>query len=46
MVRDQIVFGTINPELQKKMLKLKDLTLRKSEEICKAEEICAEQNIA
>ncbi|XP_070390759.1 uncharacterized protein [Dermacentor albipictus] len=46
MVRDQIVFGTVNPELRKKLLKVKDLTLRKAEEICKAEEVCAEQNNA
>lgn len=46
MVRDQIVFGTVNPKLREKMLKVKDLTLQKAEDICKADEVCAEQNNA
>lgn len=46
MVRDQIVFGTVNPKLREKMLKVKDLTLQKAEDLCKADEVCAEQNNA
>lgn len=44
MIRDQIVFGTNNSKLREKMLKEKDLTLLKAEQICKAAEVSAQQN--
>ncbi|XP_077535341.1 uncharacterized protein LOC144147144 isoform X2 [Haemaphysalis longicornis] len=44
MIRDQVVFGTNNVKLREKMLKVKDLTLLKAEQICKASEASAQQN--
>ncbi|XP_040355270.2 uncharacterized protein LOC121045893, partial [Ixodes scapularis] len=44
MIRDQVVFGTNNSKLWEKMLKEKDITLLKAEQIYKAAEVSAQQN--
>ncbi|XP_077511488.1 uncharacterized protein LOC144121920 [Amblyomma americanum] len=44
MIRDQIVFGTNNPKLRKKLFKVENLTLLKAEQSCKAAEVSAHQN--
>ncbi|XP_065289918.1 uncharacterized protein [Dermacentor albipictus] len=46
MIRDQVVFGVHNPKLREKLLKVKDLTLAKTEQICKAAELSSQQNEA
>nr|XP_037269644.1 uncharacterized protein K02A2.6-like [Rhipicephalus microplus] len=46
MIRDQIVFGSWNTKLREKMLREKDLTLQKAEQICKAAELANKQNEA
>ncbi|KAK8756670.1 hypothetical protein V5799_000628 [Amblyomma americanum] len=46
MIRDQVVFGTNNPKIREKMLREKDLTLQKAEQMCKAAEVSARQNAA
>ncbi|XP_070382510.1 uncharacterized protein [Dermacentor albipictus] len=46
LIRDQIVFGTSSPRLREKLLKEKDLTLAKAEQIFKAEEAALLQNNA
>lgn len=43
MVRDQIVFGINNDKLREKLLREKDLTLQKTEHVCKAAEAAALQ---
>ncbi|XP_042146525.1 uncharacterized protein LOC121835994, partial [Ixodes scapularis] len=44
VIRDQVVFGTNNPKFREKMLKEKDLTLLRAEQICKAAEVSALQS--
>ncbi|XP_072145556.1 uncharacterized protein [Dermacentor andersoni] len=44
MTRDQVVFGVHNPKLREKLIKVKDLTLAKTEQICKAAELSSQQN--
>nr|XP_054928052.1 uncharacterized protein LOC129385442 [Dermacentor andersoni] len=44
LVRDQIVFGTNNAKLREKMLREKELTLLKAENMCKIAESVAQQN--
>ncbi|XP_070389758.1 uncharacterized protein [Dermacentor albipictus] len=46
MIRDQVVFGVHNPKLRETLLKVKDLTLAKTEQICKAAELSSQQNEA
>lgn len=44
MIRDQIVFGTSDDKVRQKLLRDKDLTLLKAEQVCKAAELSEAQN--
>ncbi|XP_077528017.1 uncharacterized protein LOC144139592 [Haemaphysalis longicornis] len=46
MIRDQIVFGTKSKNTREKMLRDKNLTLQKAEDMCKAAEVAEQQNTA
>ncbi|XP_072145551.1 uncharacterized protein [Dermacentor andersoni] len=46
MIHDQVVFGVHNLKLREKLIKVKDLTLAKTEQICEAAELSSQQNEA
>ncbi|XP_065302513.1 uncharacterized protein [Dermacentor albipictus] len=44
MIRDQIVFGTSDDKVRQKLLRDKELTLTKAEQVCKSAELSDAQN--
>ncbi|XP_037518239.1 uncharacterized protein LOC119395018 [Rhipicephalus sanguineus] len=43
MIQDQIAYGTSNEKVREKLLRYKELTLAKAEQVCKAAELAAAQ---